>query len=97
MTGETSTGIIQQIAGIIQSTYGDATQAELDRRCASAIYNHLIQSGWISPDIVRALIASAGGEIHLQEEFLLDPPDVLVVHSPTWDGTRRITVKRSNS
>ena len=92
------TRLINEITGIIQVTYGDATQTPLDRECACRIIDHLRQSGWVSPDVVCAMVASAGGSIDIQEEHLADPPDLLIMSDPKWQdgsGIRRVSVKRS--
>lgn len=92
------TTLTGEIMTIIQKTYGDATQTVLDRRCAEAIEAHIQKAGWTSPEITRAMVASAGGHIDLREADVLDPPDMLILHTPSWTGdTRRVSVRRSKT
>ena len=78
----------------IQRGYHDATQTVLDDRVAQAIEDRLRSMGWASPDEVRALVASAGGEIVLDPRFILDPPgEMVIVDDPrTWRRVVKVSI-----
>lgn len=59
---------ISDVRGIIQRTYGDATQTVLDDRCARAIVAHLHHLGWASPAEVARVVAAAGGQVDVNED-----------------------------
>lgn len=83
---------VAEVREIIQRTYGDATQATLDDRCAQAIVEHFEQA-WMSPRMLRALIASVGGTVTLDDRHLMDPPELLVSHRDPMTGDQKLSVR----
>jgi hypothetical protein len=65
---------LKAIADELQKGYKDPTQVELDFEVAQSIEERLRSEGWVSPEGVRALVASAGGRIEVEEQTLIDPP-----------------------
>lgn len=84
----------QEVADVLQREYGDASQTVLDRKVAAAIIHHLREIGWFSPDEVRAVVASAGGRIDVQERHLVDPPAELHMSVDEFHtGVRTLTTR----
>lgn len=80
------------ICEIIREVYGDATTSVLDRRCAERIVRHMETIG-ATPTIVRAIIASVGGKVDVQEKYLVDPPRFLTSYRRDDDTWRLQTSK----
>lgn len=80
------------LRAIIQTTYGDATQTVLDDQCARNIETYLARHGWASPEWVKAIVASAGGEVTIDERHLTDPPE-LMVSTDRATGDKRLRTR----
>lgn len=82
---------VREVARVICGVYGDACVTALDTQAADAVVRHLSEAGWVPPEVVAALVESAGGAVEVVERSVVDPPRLFRVDGV---GTWRFETRR---
>jgi hypothetical protein len=63
---------------------------EISERRAYRVLAALEELDWARPEVVRAIVASAGGKVIISEATLIDPPPILQAWTDPATGNRVI-------
>ncbi len=81
-----------EIRKVLASVFG--TEGRMEDEAANRILARMMELGWAPPDVVRAMVAGAGGEIRLPVDALVDPPVRMWMGHDPMTGARILRVRQ---
>jgi hypothetical protein len=87
-------GVLRGIQEILNAGYGDQATSPLDRTVAVTLFNHMRQTGWMTPVEVAIIVEAAGGSVSIPETLLAgDAPDELKSFHDEKNGTYTLSTR----